>query len=112
LPSFLTAAASLPLALGWTAEAARSYRKHPQWPRSAGLFPLRAALFIVSVLTFLLIRTTRWKHRIDWALRSPDVESCAGSVREQGTKWSVSAECGVRSSECRADISKEARSWL
>jgi hypothetical protein len=43
LPSFLTAAASLPHALVWTGEAARGYTKCTDRPRSAGLFPLRAA---------------------------------------------------------------------
>ncbi len=70
LPSFLTAAASLPNALAWTAEAARSYTKCPDLPRSAGAFPLRAALFAVSVFTTLFIRTSHWQHRMDWTRRS------------------------------------------
>lgn len=70
LPSFLTATASLPHALAWTAEAARSYTKCAVGPRSAGVFPFRAALFIVSVLTSLLIRANHWQNRMDWALRS------------------------------------------
>jgi hypothetical protein len=82
LPSFLTAAASLPEALAWTAEAARSYRQCPDSPRSAGLFPFRAALFIVSVFTSLLIRTSRWQLRMDCALR------------KQGAEWSISCTDG------------------
>jgi hypothetical protein len=75
LPSFLTAAASLPHALAWTAEAARGYTKCLDWPRSGrprsgGVFPLRAALFVVSVFTTLVIRTSHWQHRMAWALRS------------------------------------------
>lgn len=61
LPSFLTADASLPHALAWTAEAARKYAKCPLGPRTAGVFPFRAALFVVSVLTTLLIRTSHWR---------------------------------------------------
>jgi hypothetical protein len=75
LPSFLTAAASLPDALVWTAKAARSYRKCPDGLRagrlrSGGVFPLRAALFVVSVFTSLVIRNSHWQHRMAWAVRS------------------------------------------
>ena len=72
LPSFLTAAASLSHALTWTAEAARSYAKCPDWPRSAGVFPFRAALFVISVFTTLLIRTRQWRYRLVWTLRSQE----------------------------------------
>jgi hypothetical protein len=84
LPSFLTAAASLPHALAWTAEAARSYATYPDRRQSAGAFPLRVALFVVSVLTALLIRTRRWQHRMNWALRSREQQaqvSCASPNR-------------------------------
>jgi hypothetical protein len=67
LPSFLTAAASLADALAWTADAARSHAQRSDWPRSAGGFPFRAALFVVAVLTNLLLRTRRCRHQINWA---------------------------------------------
>ena len=63
LPSFLTAAASLPQGLAWTAEAARSYVAIPAGPRSTRWFPLRLALLVVSIVTILIIRTSRWQHR-------------------------------------------------
>jgi hypothetical protein len=90
LPSFLTAAASLTHALAWTADAARSYAKRPNVPRTAGLFPFRAALIVVSVFTSLLIRTSQWQHGMDWALR------------KQGPEWSVSySECSPKHSRHR-----------
>jgi hypothetical protein len=61
LPSFLTAAASLPQALAWTSEAARSYAKCRHWPQTTGVLPFRAALYFVSVLTTLLVRTSHWQ---------------------------------------------------
>lgn len=62
LPSFLTAAASLPQGLAWTADAARSYTTCPEWARSPRLFPLRLALLTVSIFTDLLLRASRWQQ--------------------------------------------------
>ena len=59
LPSFLTASASLPQAMALTAEAARSYA--PSGGRSAGgvVFPLQAALYVVTVVTKLVVGVAR-----------------------------------------------------
>ena len=55
LPSFLTASASLPQAIALTGDAARSYGERR--PRSAGggVFPLEAALFVLTALTTLIV---------------------------------------------------------
>jgi hypothetical protein len=54
LPSFLTASASLPLAMAWTADAVRSYSAHDE--RSAGaVYPLRIALHAVTAVTRLVL---------------------------------------------------------
>lgn len=59
LPSFLTACASPPQALDLTAAAVRSYAGgRPS--SSTVVFPLRLALFVVTVLTKLLVRVTCW----------------------------------------------------
>jgi hypothetical protein len=57
LPSFLTAAASLPQGLAWTAEAVRSYAALPAPTQSPALFPLRVALWVVSKIAAFTIRT-------------------------------------------------------
>jgi hypothetical protein len=56
LPSFLTSSASLPQAIEWTAEAARSYAANSGRSAGAGAFPLRMALRIVSGVTKLVVR--------------------------------------------------------
>lgn len=64
LPSFLTACASQPLAMELTARAARSYgARREGWPVTA-VFPLRAALRVVTAITTLVVR------------RAPSVASC------------------------------------
>ena len=79
LPSFLTAAASLPQGLAWTTEAARSYAAFPAGSRSIRLFPLRLALLVVSMFTMLIIRASRWQHR--W-------------MRHSGAHTKTSQKCG------------------
>ena len=54
LPSFLTACASLAEAMTLTADAAQSYRK--SHGRSMPIFPLRAALAVVTAVTRLVVR--------------------------------------------------------
>ena len=55
LPSFLTASASLPQAIALTTDAARSYSAG--WQRSAGggVFPLEAALYVLTKVTTLVV---------------------------------------------------------
>lgn len=55
LPSFLTAAASLPEAMTSTAEAARSYAGGDRY----AVLPLRMALSMVSAVTRLVLNVTR-----------------------------------------------------
>ena len=63
LPSFLTASASLPQALGWTAEAARSYAAGSERQSGNGVFPMRMALWVVTALTLLVVRVADPRHR-------------------------------------------------
>lgn len=56
LPSFLTAPASLPLAMALTADAARSYAAVPASSSGNGLFPLRMALRLFTMVTKLVVR--------------------------------------------------------
>jgi hypothetical protein len=55
LPSFLTASASLPQALSWTAEAARSYALVPGHSAGRSVLPVRVALHLVTTVTKLVI---------------------------------------------------------
>ena len=67
LPSFLTASASLPQAMELTAQAARSYATCRDLPQSAGVFPLRFALCVVSAFTKLVIGIGHWQHgSLNW----------------------------------------------
>lgn len=56
LPSFLTAAASLPEGIAWTAEAARAYSAASG---RGGAFPLQAALHVVSAVTRIVVAVAR-----------------------------------------------------
>lgn len=64
LPGFLTATASLSQAISETAKAARIYGSSGDLPESDAIFPLRMALFGVSVLSKLVIRIRYWHHQI------------------------------------------------
>lgn len=55
LPSLLTASASLPKALGWTAAAARSYGAIRESSAAEAVLPLRVALRVVSAGTALAV---------------------------------------------------------
>jgi hypothetical protein len=59
LPSFLTAAASLPQAMAWTAEAARSYAASREGPARGGVFPLEVALRVITGVTKLVMAVAR-----------------------------------------------------
>ena len=54
LPSFLTACASLPQAIEWTSDAARSYGARGRSPARA-VFPLEAALYVLTIVTTLVV---------------------------------------------------------
>jgi len=63
LPSFLTASASLPLAMELTAQAARSYAASPGRSSTTGVFPLRLALWLVTAVTKLVVRVSHRRQR-------------------------------------------------
>jgi hypothetical protein len=67
LPSFLTASASLPVAIDRTYQASCEYAHHRDLPRSDDLFPLRTALDTASICAKLLILLRRWT----WACLKP-----------------------------------------
>jgi hypothetical protein len=59
-PSFLTAASSLPQAMAWTAEAARSYGATCEQSAPGGvLLPLQTALRVITALTAGVLRVAR-----------------------------------------------------
>jgi hypothetical protein len=62
LPSFLTASNSLPQAVELTRLAALGYADDGDVPRTAHVFPLRSALFLVSTCTRLAIVLARWRQ--------------------------------------------------
>ena len=55
LPSFLTASASLPQAIEWTADAARSYAAS-RGRSGESAFPLQVALWVITAVTKLVVR--------------------------------------------------------
>lgn len=59
LPSFLTAADSLPKSFEFTRLAAQAYADDDRLPRTFGSFPLQAALWLVSIGTQLIIALGR-----------------------------------------------------
>jgi hypothetical protein len=63
LPSFLTACKSLPQAFELTRLAALGYADDRDLPRTGDLFPLRAALFLVSTCAKLVIALGQWRQR-------------------------------------------------
>ena len=63
LPSFLTASKSLPQALELTRSAILGYADECDLPRTCDVFPLRAALFLVSLCAKLVIGLGRWRQR-------------------------------------------------
>lgn len=63
LPSFLTACESLPQALELTRRAARGYAGDRRVARPAGVWPLRAALFLVSTCTGMVVWLRRRRCR-------------------------------------------------
>lgn len=55
LPSFLTASASLPQAIALTTDAARSYGARRRRSSGGGVFPLEAALYVLTAATTLVV---------------------------------------------------------
>jgi hypothetical protein len=74
LPSFLTAAASLPDALALTAEAAHSYGASRGHPTGRSVFPLELALYLVTAVSKVVIALAPSRggdHRASVIFRSP-----------------------------------------
>ena len=64
LPSFLTASASLPQAIALTADAVRFYaRREPS--TGGGVFPLEAALHVITLVTRLAVGVARMRELSD-----------------------------------------------
>jgi hypothetical protein len=59
LPSFLTACASLPQAIALTADAARFYATSRGSSARGGVFPLEAALHVITLVTKLVVGVAR-----------------------------------------------------
>ena len=72
LPSFLTASASWPQAIELTAQAARNYGNSRDLQQSGEMYPLRMAVFAVSVLAKQIIRIRHQQDRIRWAGHLPE----------------------------------------
>jgi hypothetical protein len=63
LPSFLTACASLPDALTWSREAARSYATMPSRPGRSAVYPFRVALWLFTLVARGVIHISRSAHQ-------------------------------------------------
>ena len=61
LPSFLTASASLPQAIAWTGGAVRVYAAGRGASAGGGVFPLEAALHVITLATRLVVGVARTK---------------------------------------------------
>jgi hypothetical protein len=59
LPSFLTASASLPQAIALTAHAVRSYAATGGSSAGGDVFPLEAALHVITLVTKLVVEVAR-----------------------------------------------------
>ena len=81
LPSFLTASASLPHAMAWTAEAARSYGAARGRSSGRASWPVRMALRAVTEATRLLILAARRRYR--HREREENIVQVAGVERER-----------------------------
>jgi hypothetical protein len=69
LPSFLTASASLPQAIALTADATRFYASPGPWA-GGGVFPLKAALYVITLLTKLVVALAGNRVVLDGGVRS------------------------------------------
>ena len=81
LPSFLTASVSLPEAIALTEDTARSYAARRGPSAGSGVFPLEAALYVVTLVTRLVVGiarrgVTRNRRCLSAASSSTDSESC------------------------------------
>jgi hypothetical protein len=70
LPSFLTASASLPQAVALTADAARSYAAGRGSSAGGGVFPLDAALSVLTLVTKLVLGVARMSEVLYGGVRN------------------------------------------
>ena len=70
LPSFLTATASLPQAVVLTADAARSYAGSRGSAPGGGVFPLAAALSVLTLVTRLVLGVARSRAVLSGGVRN------------------------------------------
>jgi hypothetical protein len=92
LPSFLTASRSLSRAFELTRLAALAYADDRDLPRTGDLFPLRSALFLVSICTRLVIVRGRWWQR---------THSLYGGIPPQTAVWSAGPRAGTEARALR-----------
>jgi hypothetical protein len=101
LPSFLTACGSFPRALALTQSAARGYAADRHTERTADVFPLRVALFLISLGTKLVVPLHRWRYRA--YLGPQPTKRTVGPGRlaaEGGAESARSARAGALRSPC------------
>jgi hypothetical protein len=72
LPSFLTASASLPQAIAWTAHAVRVYAASRGASAGSGVFPLEAALQVITLATKLVVGVARRREVRSTRRHHPD----------------------------------------
>jgi hypothetical protein len=70
LPSFLTATTSLPQAVALTADAARSYAAGRGSSPGGGVFPLEAALCVLTLVTKLVLGVARTREVLSGGVRN------------------------------------------
>ena len=81
LPSFLTAAKSLPRAFALTGLAALDYADDRALRRTGAAFPLRSALRLVSICTKLVIILGRWRQQPQMTQMAADEDGSDAAAR-------------------------------
>ena len=70
LPTFLTASASLPQAVALTSDASRSYAASRGSSPGGGVFPLEAALCVLTLVTKLVLSVARTRELLSGGVRN------------------------------------------
>ena len=93
LPSFLTASASLPQAIASTADAVRFYAGSRGSSAGGGVFPLEAALRVITLVTRLVVGVARRREDISQIRRPTESQrvSTASEPRERPAYAKASA---------------------
>ncbi|MBI3469281.1 MAG: hypothetical protein HY000_40270 [Planctomycetes bacterium] len=119
LPSFLTASESLPQALELTRLAALGYADARDVPRTADVFPLRAALWLVSTCTKLVIIVACWRERTRRRVALVAL-ACRQCPRREGIRIARTVMCfGLNNAgtcdvaaQCSTDGGVAASAWV